>query len=143
MTSIIVRLNDTFVTLTEEVPQHNYPTSYVNLVDLEEVLDQYFSNKLDDVELKCETFYLPVSQWYSNNLLGQCDSQLITAAASKLTTKEQDTLEYCFTFDPNTKVNLIQYWANEPSVDGSFEEWLESTYDNALNKLAEAIRKRL
>ncbi|MBD2060496.1 hypothetical protein H6F88_31640 [Oculatella sp. FACHB-28] len=118
------------------------PTSYVDLEDLEEVLDVFFQGTLDDVELECDKFHLPVSQWFPNSLMGQVDSEMLINCSNELPLREQAAITYSFTFDPEVKVQLLHFWAYS-NEDSSFEEWVEEVYDVALNNLAIAVKSKL
>lgn len=86
------------------------PTSYIDPINLREVLESYFNGTLDCVPSELnKVIHLPLSEWFDNSLLGQLTSDDITHALSQLALEEAAVIKHFLTAEDSAIPPELQH----------------------------------
>ncbi|BAU12868.1 hypothetical protein LEP3755_34010 [Leptolyngbya sp. NIES-3755] len=128
------------VTVNEPSPNS---TSYVNLIDLESVLIDFYSNTLDNCDSILDRIYLPLNEWSPNSLWNQCDSILIASCLNELSSLDRAALGFKLAPLIPLEYELVLAHHYLYCSRTQFNEFVESNFFDALDRLAQILIKQL
>ncbi|WP_427162617.1 hypothetical protein ACQFX9_14340 [Aliinostoc sp. HNIBRCY26] len=114
----------------------NLPTSYIDIDDLRECLEEFYSKQLDNVEPYIDRLYRNLIHLHpTNTLWGQLDSATLLSCIKKLGTLYEAAIENYYLDNDKAKQVLQHYYFHKDRII-NYDTWVSRLFINALDSLA-------